>query len=79
MPDPENGKWSNSFDIFVRGQEILSGGQRIHDSKMLEEKMRAGGLEPSLLGEYTQAFKYGAPPHAGGGIGEYVRKGLTYC
>jgi hypothetical protein len=70
MPDPEDKKWSNSFDIFVRGQEILSGGQRIHDSKMLEAKMRAGGVEPSLFGEYTQAFKYGAPPHAGGGIGE---------
>ncbi|KAJ9111491.1 hypothetical protein QFC22_006518 [Naganishia vaughanmartiniae] len=69
MPDPEDKKWSNSFDIFVRGQEILSGGQRIHDSKMLEAKMRASGVEPSVFGEYTQAFKYGAPPHAGGGIG----------
>ncbi|KAG9537846.1 aspartyl-tRNA synthetase-like protein, partial [Aureobasidium melanogenum] len=35
MPDPNNPKITNSFDIFLRGQEILSGGQRIHDEKML--------------------------------------------
>merc|ERR1711963_149315 len=31
MPDPENSKWSNSYDMFMRGEEILSGAQRIHD------------------------------------------------
>lgn len=30
---------------------------------------QAKGVEPSQLQAYIDAFKYGAPPHAGGGIG----------
>lgn len=69
MPDPTDPRYSNSFDIFVRGQEILSGGQRIHDSTMLEGRMKESGMDPEVLGEYTHAFRLGAPPHAGGGVG----------
>jgi len=29
MPDPSNPKLSNSYDFFIRGQEILSGAQRV--------------------------------------------------
>merc|ERR1719291_1283954 len=38
MPDPENPKWSNSYDMFMRGEEILSGAQRIHDTTFLTER-----------------------------------------
>ena len=69
MPDAEDDRYTNSFDIFVRGQEIISGGQRIHESKMLEENMIAGGVDPSTMTEYMEGFKWGAPPHAGCGIG----------
>ncbi len=31
MPDPTDPKYSNSYDMFIRGEEILSGAQRIHD------------------------------------------------
>lgn len=34
MPDPNNSKYSNSYDMFMRGEEILSGAQRIHDPKV---------------------------------------------
>jgi aspartyl-tRNA synthetase len=30
MPDPENPEITNAFDFMMRGQEILSGGQRLH-------------------------------------------------
>ncbi|CAF4377859.1 unnamed protein product, partial [Rotaria magnacalcarata] len=30
MPDPDNPKYSNSYDMFMRGEEILSGAQRVH-------------------------------------------------
>lgn len=58
-------------DFFMRGEEILSGAQRVHDAKFLEERMRACGVDPTSPGaeDYVQAFKYGAPQHAGGGIG----------
>lgn len=69
MPDPENPKVTNSFDIFVRGQEIISGGQRIHDPKLLEKKMKDVGIDPTTMEEYMDGFEWGAPPHAGVGIG----------
>jgi len=34
MPDPDDPKYSNSYDMFMRGEEILSGAQRIHDPKV---------------------------------------------
>ncbi|ORY08867.1 aspartyl-tRNA synthetase-like protein [Clohesyomyces aquaticus] len=69
MPDPNNPKVTNSFDIFLRGQEILSGGQRIHDSRMLLEKMERLKVDPKSMEDYIQGFEWGAPPHGGGGIG----------
>ena len=69
MPDPNDSKFTNSFDIFLRGQEILSGGQRIHDSHMLEEQMKAQGVDPSSMEDYMMGFRYAAPPHAGAGVG----------
>lgn len=69
MDDPYNPSVTNSFDIFLRGQEILSGGQRIHDSAMLLEKMEKLKVEPQTMEEYVNAFNWAAPPHGGGGIG----------
>lgn len=69
MPDAGDDRYTNSFDIFMRGQEILSGGQRIHDSRFLEKKIKAQGIKPESMLEYLEAFRWGAPPHAGCGIG----------
>jgi nondiscriminating aspartyl-tRNA synthetase len=69
MPDPNDDRYTNSFDIFMRGQEILSGGQRIHESKFLEKKIKAQGINPDSMAEYLEGFRWGAPPHAGCGIG----------
>ncbi|KAI4132562.1 MAG: hypothetical protein LQ338_000661 [Usnochroma carphineum] len=73
MPDPSNAKVSNSYDFFMRGQEIMSGAQRIHDYNQLCERMRKNDppLDPLSEGfrHYTDAFKYGCAPHGGGGLG----------
>ncbi|PYH76545.1 aspartyl-tRNA synthetase, cytoplasmic [Aspergillus uvarum CBS 121591] len=69
MPDPEDSRFTNSFDIFIRGQEIVSGGQRIHDPHMLEENMKRVGIQPDTMEEYMEGFRWGAPPHAGAGVG----------
>merc|ERR1719326_271767 len=45
MPDPVNDKWSNSYDMFMRGEEILSGAQRIHDPNFLTERAKHHGIE----------------------------------
>ena len=39
MPDPTNEQLSNSYDIFIRGEEVTSGAQRIHDPAMLLEQV----------------------------------------
>lgn len=71
MPDPEDETYSNSYDFFLRGEEILSGAQRIHEPAFLMERMRKLGVDPEGAGlkDYVDGFKLGCPPHAGGGIG----------
>lgn len=69
MLDPNDPTWTNSFDVFVRGQEIISGGQRVHDANMLAERMESAKVDPKTMAEYMQGFEWGAPPHAGAGVG----------
>lgn len=69
MPDSSDARYSNSYDFFMRGEEILSGAQRIHDAAFLEEQMRKKGVDPSSMKNYVDAFRLGCPPHGGGGIG----------
>uniref|UniRef100_A0A2A4JE81 Aspartate--tRNA ligase, cytoplasmic n=1 Tax=Heliothis virescens TaxID=7102 RepID=A0A2A4JE81_HELVI len=69
MPDPNNPKVSNSYDMFMRGEEILSGAQRIHDPEFLTERARHHGIDISKIAAYIESFRLGCPPHAGGGIG----------
>jgi len=69
MPDPTNPKLSNSYDFFIRGQEILSGAQRIHDPVLLEERAKAWDIPLDSLKAYIDSFRNGAMPHGGGGIG----------
>eukprot|EP00956_Cyclotella_meneghiniana_P022111 scaffold41156_cov78-Cyclotella_meneghiniana.AAC.8 len=69
MPDPNNPKLSNSYDVFIRGQEIISGAQRIHEPALLEERAKAWGIDVSTISSYLDAFRNGAVPHGGGGIG----------
>ncbi|XP_062542152.1 aspartate--tRNA ligase, cytoplasmic [Armigeres subalbatus] len=69
MPDPNNPKYSNSYDMFMRGEEILSGAQRIHDPEYLVERAKHHAIDISKIAAYIEAFRFGCPPHAGGGIG----------
>lgn len=71
MPDPEDPRYSNSYDFFMRGEEIMSGAQRIHDPELLKKRMIDLDIDPNApgLSDYIDAFTYGCPPHAGGGIG----------
>ncbi|XP_063986009.1 aspartate--tRNA ligase, cytoplasmic isoform X1 [Diachasmimorpha longicaudata] len=69
MPDPNNAKASNSYDMFMRGEEIISGAQRIHDPDFLTERAKHHGIDIEKIKAYIDAFRYGCPPHAGGGIG----------
>ncbi|KAI6225229.1 Aspartate--tRNA ligase, cytoplasmic [Aphelenchoides fujianensis] len=69
MPDPDDSRWSNSYDMFMRGEEILSGAQRVHDPALLMERAKHHAVDVAKIQSYIDAFKFGCPPHAGGGIG----------
>jgi aspartyl-tRNA synthetase len=71
--DLQQQKWSNSYDLFMRGEEILSGAQRVHDPNFLSERASAHGIDLQTIQYYIDSFKYGCPPHGGGGIGMCMR------
>jgi len=41
MLDPHDPNYTNSYDFFMRGEEITSGAQRIHDPEFLAERATA--------------------------------------
>jgi aspartyl-tRNA synthetase len=61
------------YDLTLNGIELGSGSIRIHNPKIQEEVMKVVGLEKKdaerKFGFLLEAFKYGAPPHGGMGIG----------
>ena len=69
MDDPEDPKFTLSFDLLFHGMEITTGGQRIHDYQMLLDKIAARGMTTEGMDSYLEAFKHGMPPHGGLGIG----------
>lgn len=58
----------------MRGEEILSGAQRIHEPKLLIEQLKKKDITPESMQAYVDAFRMGCPPHGGGGIGK-----STFC
>jgi aspartyl-tRNA synthetase len=74
----DDNKFTNSYDFFMRGEEITSGSQRVHDAKMLEIRAKEFGIEVETIRGYIDAFKYGAYPHGGCGIG-LERVVMLYC
>ncbi|GFH53452.1 aspartyl-tRNA synthetase [Chaetoceros tenuissimus] len=70
MPCPEDDRFSNSYDMFIRGLEICSGAQRCHDPDLVQEILEKKGIEAGEgLQSYISSFKDGISPHAGAGIG----------
>ncbi|MDO8264974.1 MAG: aspartate--tRNA(Asn) ligase [Candidatus Parcubacteria bacterium] len=65
FPDPENPLETLSFDLLYKGLEVVTGGQRINEYKMLEDNIKKWGNKPKDFEFYLQAFKYGMPPEGG--------------
>lgn len=78
MPSPGNSQYSNSFDVFIRGEEIISGAQRVHEPTLLTERAQALGIPVEGIQSYIDAFKYGAVPHGGAGVG-MERVVMLFC
>jgi len=66
---PKGKESSCGFDAIYQGMEISSGGQRVHVPELLTERLKVKGLNPKDFKAYIDSFRYGAPPHAGWGMG----------
>mmetsp|Transcript_1840 Transcript_1840/g.2691 ORF Transcript_1840/g.2691 Transcript_1840/m.2691 type:complete len:552 (-) Transcript_1840:301-1956(-) len=69
MPCSDDNAYSNSFDVFIRGEEIISGAQRVHDADLLVERAKVWGIPLETIQSYIDSFRLGAPPHGGCGVG----------
>lgn len=78
MPKEGNEELTNSFDFIYKGFEICSGAQRIHDPEMLIKSLKKKGIDQKGFDFYINAFRCGAPPHAGWSIG-LERFGMCIC
>lgn len=60
---------TRSYDFILRGEEILSGAQRVTSYEKLKAAISSKGISVDSLNNYLEPFKFGAPPHGGCGIG----------
>ncbi|HSE07164.1 MAG TPA: aspartate--tRNA(Asn) ligase [Nocardioidaceae bacterium] len=68
-PQPDDPRWSNSFDLLFRGLELTTGGQRLHRYSDYQAALAASGQSEGPYAGYLQAFRHGMPPHGGFAIG----------
>ena len=65
--------YARCYDMVLNGTELLSGSIRITDWQLQEKMFKALGLTPEEIdakfGFLVEAYKYGAPPHGGSGMG----------
>jgi aspartyl-tRNA synthetase len=64
---------SLAYDLVLNGVELGSGSVRIHDPVLQQRIFSMLGIEPDEAAErfgfLLEAFRYGAPPHAGFAVG----------
>ena len=65
--------YAKAYDLVLNGVELASGSIRITDPELQGRMFRALGLSDEesheKFGFLTDAFRYGAPPHGGMGLG----------
>lgn len=67
--DPEDPRYTLSFDLLFRGLEVTTGGQRIHDYDTQVKKLIKKGMNPEDFAGYLMIHQYGTCPHGGLGLG----------
>src|SRR5205823_2293517 len=64
---------SQSYDLVMNGWELGSGSVRIHSAEIQQRVFSAVGIDPERaerrFGFLLDAFRFGAPPHAGFAFG----------
>lgn len=78
MPCVDDPLYSNSFDVFIRGEEIISGAQRVHEPEFLTKRAKECGIDVNTISTYIDSFRWGAVPHGGLGVG-LERVVMLFC
>jgi asparaginyl-tRNA synthetase len=66
----QDGRTVRAMDVLLpKVGEIIGGSQREDDPAILEQRMKAQGIEPESLSWYTDLRRFGTVPHAGFGLG----------
>lgn len=60
---------TKSYDLLYKGLEVTTGAQREHRLDVLKKQAKEKGVDIKPLKNYFNFFKYGCPPHGGGGVG----------
>jgi nondiscriminating aspartyl-tRNA synthetase len=68
-PSPDRPDYSNSFDLLFRGQELVTGGQRLHRYSDYLSALESRNDSPDNYPTYLSTFAHGMPPHGGFAIG----------
>jgi nondiscriminating aspartyl-tRNA synthetase len=68
-PDPHDPVYTNSFDLLLRGVELVSGGQRLHRYEDYLRAFAERGMSAAPFEGFLEAFRHGMPPHGGFAIG----------
>ncbi len=76
MPDKEDPKLTESFDLQMGWLELTSGGTRLHNKEQLIQGLEKKGLNPKSFESHLNTFDFGMPPHAGVGLG--IARWLTF-
>ena len=69
MRTEEGSDYSRRADLLYRGIEVTTLAQREHRVDVLEKQAGEKGMSLEPLKDYVNFFRYGCPPHGGGGIG----------
>ncbi|MGG3480193.1 asparagine--tRNA ligase [Peribacillus frigoritolerans] len=71
QPDPDREEVVLCADLIApEGYgEIIGGSERIHDQKLLEQRINEHGLSEDAYKWYMELRKYGSVPHSGFGLG----------
>ena len=65
----ENSDYYRRADLLYKGLEITTIAQREHRPEILEKQAKERGMDIEPLRDYINFFRFGCPPHGGGGIG----------
>lgn len=68
-PQPDDPRWTNSFDLLFRGLELVTGGQRLHEHAAYVRALTERGMDPEDYRGYLDTFSHGMPPHGGFALG----------